>query len=140
MKPTIDELRGAFRYAQKRCERCGALFEQRGYRKYCDDCQSIVKNEQTRESRERKKNPPVGETVEATCRECGITFSYVYRGGLRRQYCNVCSANRRIEDIEKIPRKKKKPRVSQIEAINDAARKAGMSYGQYQAMKAMGRV
>lgn len=102
MKPTIDELRGAFRYAQKRCERCGAEFEQRGFRKYCDDCRIIVRRE--KDAAKKRKQ----------------------REGWRTSELPV--------------RRKKKPRVSQIEAINDAARKAGMSYGQYQAMKAMGRV
>jgi hypothetical protein len=101
MKPTIEELRVAFRYAQKRCERCGAEFEQRGFRKYCDDCRIIVRRE--KDAAKKRKQ----------------------REGWRTS--DSCEA-------------KEEPRVSQIEAINDAARKAGLSYGQYQALKSMGRL
>jgi len=136
MKPTIDELRGAFRYARKRCARCGVVFEKQGFRKYCDDCRKIIKQEQTNDSRERKRKALIGETIEATCKICGKPFSYVYGGGMKRAYCDRCSirGNQVVYNSSEPPRKKKKPpRVSQIETVNDAARKAGMSYGQYQA-------
>ena len=128
---------------QKRCARCGAVFEKQGYRKYCDDCRGIVKQEQTNDSRERnrrKRGTLIGETIEATCKMCGKPFSYVYGGGMKRAYCDRCSIGRSqvvYYGSDEPPRKKKKPRVSQIEAINEAARASGMSYGQYQAMRYM---
>ena len=156
IKPNLDELRGAFRYALK-CARCGCEVvlksPQAMNRKYCDDCQKVVYAELRKKAkdayRERRRTDGL-QGNQKRCERCGVLFE---KQGFRK-YCDDCrSIMKREQDAAKkrkqregwrtsgLPvRRKKKPRVSQIEAINDAARKTGMSYGQYQALKAMGRV
>ena len=156
MKPTIEELRGAFRYTIK-CLRCGCEVvlksPQAMSRKYCDDCQKVVYAELRKKAKDAfiERNRTDGLTGnQKRCERCGTIF---VRQGFRK-YCDDCRpiVKREQEAAKKRKQRegwrtselpvgrKKKPRVSQIEAINDAARKAGMSYGQYQALKAMGRV
>lgn len=140
-----------------KCERCGCevvLEDVRQFkRKYCDDCQKIVYAELRKKAKdafnERNRTDDLTGN-QKQCERCGTIF---VRQGFRK-YCDDCRiiVKREQEAAHKkkqrdgwrtgeLPvRRKKNPRVSQIEAINDAARKAGMSYGQYQAMKAMGRV
>jgi len=135
------------------CEICGkeVIVPAKAARaRYCPECSSKAYKASTKKYRDKEKNPPVGETVETTCIICNKSFSYEYRGGKRREFCNMCSPNRHDENAGAIepnyhtgwhkaekPRKKKKPHVSQIVDLNEAARKAGMSYGRYVAMLAM---
>jgi len=131
-----------------KCERCGCeivLEDSRQFnRKYCDDCKEIVYAELRKKAKDAYKkriNPDVKR-----CARCGIALEKQ-----NRKYCDDCSAAAKREQeaakkrkqregwrTSELPRtKKKKPRVSQIENLNDAARKAGMSYGKYVAMLAM---
>ena len=108
-KPTIEELRTAFRSAAekprkrrppqwktKKCERCGVEISVLWMRqKYCDDCAKVVKQEKTREPTK--------------------------------------AVNAKADEN----REKEKLRVSHINDIQQAARKAGMSYGRYVAWLSM---
>ena len=131
-----------------KCERCGCevvLEDARSYkRKYCDDCQKIV----YAELRNKAKDAFRGRQEPKRCARCGVVLE---KRRTNQKYCDDCRAaarreqeaarrlkrreGRRIGELSK--KKKKKPRVSQIENLNAAARKAGMSYGKYVAMLAM---
>ena len=136
-----------------KCERCGCevvLTDARSFnRKYCDDCKKIVYAELTKKAHDAykdRKNPE----GKRRCARCGVVLEK-RRGN--QKYCDDCrAAARREQDAARkqkqregwrtgeLPeKKKKKPRVSQIENLNAAARKAGMSYGKYVAMLAMQR-
>ena len=108
---------------QKRCARCGVIFEKRGYRKYCDDCRSLAKNELTRASYEKRKNKLTG-----TCHRCGIEFTYIYTGN-ERALCDDCKSGSHAE--REVKRKKK--RGPTLEELERAAKEKGMSYGKYKA-------
>jgi len=135
------------------CERCGCevvLTDARQFnRKYCDDCKPIVYAELMRKASRRAK---AKSKEPKRCARCGIVLEETKSN---QKYCGDCRAaakleqsiasyHRKREERETSPfkgmakeRKKKKPRVSQIENLNEAARKAGMSYGKYVAMLAM---
>ena len=127
------------------CQRCGCevvLTDARSFnRKYCDDCQKIVYAEL-----HKKADALRGKQEQKLCARCGVVLEKQ-----NRKYCDDCrAAAKREQEAAKRRRqregwrtgdlpekKKKKPRVSQIENLNAAARKAGMSYGKYVAMMAM---
>ena len=112
-KPTIEELRAAFRSATEKA---------------------------------RRRRPPQWKTK--TCERCGVEISVLW---MRQKYCDDCakgvkremnsastkSANEKRKAKAAEKREKKKPHVSRIDDILQAARKAGMSYGRYVAMIAM---
>ena len=128
-----------------KCERCGCevvLTDARSFnRKYCDDCQKIVYAEL-----HKKADALRGKQETKRCARCGVVLEKQ-----NRKYCDDCRAIARNEQeaakrrrqregwrTGDLPeKKKKKPRVSQIENLNAAARQAGMSYGKYVAMLAM---
>ena len=132
-----------------KCKRCGCEVvltnRQASRRKYCDACQKIVYAELRRKSAvawwERQKSG-----VKRLCVRCGVVLESPRRG---QKYCDDCralakkekEATRRnmVKELQRTgkPPKEKKPRVSQIVNLNEAARKAGMSYGRYVAMLAM---
>ena len=117
MKPTIEELREIY-HTTMRCERCGGeipLLGSPGRRKYCRKC---------RIEREKERDKIYRERAKAKAKK-----------------------SKKKEPVEEIafvePKKtveKKEKRVSQIGNIAVEARRAGMSYGRYQALKAMGRL
>ena len=132
------------------CERCGCeviLTDARSFnRKYCDACKKIVYVELTKKAHDayrERKNPGVKR-----CARCGVVLE---NRRSNQKYCDDCRAAAKFEKeaarkrrqregwrTDELPeKKKKKPRVSQIEKLNAAARKAGMSYGKYVAMLAM---
>ena len=89
------------------------------------------------------------------CQRCGKWFS-VARTSATRKFCQQCRIERererdkayklkkRAQEKKENPNsrqnKKKEKRVSQIENIVAEARKAGLSYGYYQAFKLVGRL
>lgn len=129
------------------CERCGCevvLEDARQFkRKYCDACQKIVYAEL-----HKKADALRGKQEQKRCARCGVVLE---ERRSNRKYCDDCRtlAKREQEAAKRrrqregwrtgdLPEKKKKtPRVSQIVNLNEAARKAGMSYGRYVAMLAM---
>ncbi len=137
------------------CEACGKDVEvpiKAARARFCPECASKSFRNSHKEFRKKEKERElcINETIEGTCKKCGATFSYFYRGGSKRMFCNLCSDSRRIEFAGENepnyragwhcisePKKKKKPRVSQIDSIQRAAHEAGMSYGKYQALLAV---
>jgi len=110
---------------QKRCARCGVIFEKRGYRKYCDDCRSLAKNELTRTSYERMKNKRIG-----ICHRCGIEFTYIYKGS-ERALCDDCKNIYKSGSHAEREVKRKKKAGPTLAELEREARKKGMSYGKY---------
>lgn len=100
--------------------------------KYCPTCSKNLLKAKQKEYRENLRRKVTG-----ICTRCGVEFEYVYKG-TERALCDDCKSAYNGRPTKK--KEKKETRVSLIEAINSAARKAGMSYGQYQALRAMGRV
>lgn len=92
---------------------------------------------------------------EIKCQRCGKWFS-VSKTNATRKFCQRCRIERererdkayklkkRTQEKKENPNsrqnKKKEKRVSQIENIVAEARKAGLSYGYYQAFKLVGRL
>lgn len=88
--------------------------------------------------------------IEKACKECGSTFmakrhntSYCcekckHKGKLKN---NAASRQRRLEEEkrqkeqEEKARKKKRKRKSDLAAVNERARAAGMTYGKYMAQE-----
>lgn len=146
-KPTMKDLRGAFRSATKKarskppkwktitCARCGIeVSTMKGSRtKYCPDCAKAAQKEAHRKC----VSKPGGQVVTTICNSCGREFSYIFRG-YDKTLCGECrGANCGAGGPKKIKAKKKEPHVSQIDAIQRAAHAAGMSYGRYVAMMEM---
>ena len=165
-KPTMKDLRGAFRAETKRarreivvpkpkiiapkpekkarskppkwrtikCKRCGIeVSTMAKSRKYCPDCAKAAQKEAHRKC----VSKPGGQVITGICNSCGREFPYIYRG-YDKTLCGECrGANCGAGGPKKIKAKKKKPHVSQIDAIQRAAHAAGMSYGRYVAMMEM---
>ena len=134
------------------CACCGCevvLENARSYnRKYCDDCRKIVYAELNRKAKDAYKirhrtDGLHGDQKRCAC--CGVVFE---KQG-NQKYCDDCRTAAKCEQLAAKRRKrregwrigelpkKEKPRVSRIEDLIEAARKAGMSYGKYQAMRFM---
>ena len=116
------------------CAKCNAdviVPAKAGRAKYCPKCAQEEKQASQKRSKARTKTD--GETVTAICNNCGLEFSYIYRG-YYKALCGECrGANHGAGGPKKIRAKKKKPHVSQIDAIQRAAQAVGMSYGKYKA-------
>lgn len=138
-----------------RCERCGAEVEvpvMAARAKFCPACATASVREKNREYRERAASLGEGELTTGRCSCCGKNFSYTYTGK-RRTKCDAC---RKCNDVGQMRRKKKRGlkedgrldrifpqptkaeierelRQRRIDAIQRAAKEAGMSYGQYKA-------
>lgn len=127
----LEELRDCFRTPPKKvkkCVRCGADISGTN-RKYCKDC---------REQAYQDLQLARCQEVIVTCKRCGVHFTAIDNGkGYVRTLCDDCRWEPLREKNRANKAPKKKPRVSQIESINEAARKAKMSYGKYVAMMAM---
>ena len=115
---------------QKRCARCGVIFEAQGSKKYCDDCRRFARNEAQRNSREKHK-----ETRTGICTRCGKEFEFVFRGS-ERALCDDCryKLGGRPKSEPKKRKKKKGPTLKEIER---AANEKGISYGKYKAIEYM---
>ncbi len=156
LKKPIEPKKRKWELAEPRIIKCGhcgrevVLTDARSHnRKYCDDCKKIVYAELTKKAHDAYKDRknPEGKRL---CARCGVVLEK-RRGG--QKYCDDCRAAARLERdaarkrkqkqregwrIGELPeKKKKKPRVSQIDSIQRAAHEAGMSYGKYVAMLAM---
>ncbi len=128
-----------------KCAICGAdvvVSSKAARAKFCPECSEKAYGESRKRSRAReaaRRDQPnrlgakIGVEITTYCSLCGAEFSYYYTGSYRAR-CDECRKRKKGA-----PRKGKRPRVSQIEAINQAARERGMSYGPYQAMLAMQR-
>ena len=111
-----------------------------GRAKYCPKCAQEEKSASQKRSKERRKKgdrPTDGGIITTICNSCGQEFSYIYKG-YYKTLCEECrGANCGAGGPKKLKAKKKKPHVSQIDAIQRAAHEMGMSYGKYKAMLAM---
>lgn len=115
------------------CARCGVEMEvAKGSRQmYCPPCAKESKRES-----HRMRGRPEGPPATGTCSRCGRAFSYPYKG-YHRTTCDDCRGANYGKAEAGGETKKQKPRVSQIDAKQRAARELGMSYGRYVAMMTM---
>lgn len=129
-----------------KCEICGMTTERKAARqKYCPECAA---KEKARRQHERamalKKPTPTrreacemcGKIIEMTfpnqkyCPECAASITYTRRKKLNRE-------ERELEVMLQNRRKKQEESKRNMVHIVDAARAAGMTYGQYTAMLRM---
>jgi hypothetical protein len=121
----------------KYCERCGTPIPNDYRRKYCEKCAKQV-------IREKELARYHAKPKQRYCEICGTAIE------ARRRMCDLCKAERRKitcrENSKKHRQNKKikdgqaKPATSyksmhELARLNDEARRLGMSYGQYMAMK-----
>ena len=110
----------------RECKYCGKVFDERGTtRVYCSlECSKIANLERSKRPEERK------------CAYCGETF--IVKRSSSRIYCtSECKKmkNNSVKAENRKEKKKKKPPTVRDIAVE--ARKHGMSYGKYVAMKEM---
>ena len=124
------------------CEMCGdevTVNIRAGRAKYCSHCAALAYGE----AKKRQKKSRV--EAHGICVVCGKEFNYVSIGGYERRCCSDCRTRGKLKDrgiikkplIKKDSQEKQPKRVSTIADVMQAARRAGMSYGQYKAMMAM---
>lgn len=131
-KPTMEDLRGAFRSATRKARREIVVPKPK-----------IVAPKPGKKARSK---PPKWKTIK--CARCGIEVSTMK--GSRRKYCPDCAKeavrenNRRYyKHMSRIIREptqteiKREMRQSRIDEIQRSAHAAGMSYGKYKAMLAI---
>lgn len=146
------------------CAICGKEFEvnaKAARAKFCPECSGKAFKSSKKKHREKEKRWLLEEPRSITCERCGVEVVLTDARQFNRKYCDDCQKivyaelRKKAKDAQKErgrekqldkrrspfkgcgSKSTKKPRVSQIEAIQKAAHAAGMSYGKYQAMLAM---
>lgn len=117
---------------QKICKCCGKIFEHKNVLKlYCStECYDKVNRENA-----RKRAKGVQE-IEKECLYCGKQF--VQRGH-KQIFCSPeCGKEMRKSPHYKPQQTKKKKKATSLKQMSIEARKHGMSYGKYVALKDMG--
>lgn len=115
-----------------KCAKCGAdvaVPKHAGHAKYCPRCSQEAYRESHKRSKERNTIK-----ITAICDVCGNEFEYVLKGN-RRSTCDVCREmeRTRARHPEWFAKEEKKKAGPSIEDLATAAKKKGMSYGQYKA-------
>ena len=101
------------------CPTCGKEFERIGAKKFCSvKCRKKYNSQKPKS--EEYKSPKLFE-----CGWCGLFF----QSRKKEEYC--CDECRKKGENRKRKRAKKKFGLNSIDAIAIAARKEGLSYGQY---------
>lgn len=114
------------------CGDCGKEISGNGNKKYCAECRHKRAAIQTKISREKLfQNPMI-----VTCRFCGKEYE-------KRKYNEDCCEKCKAEKPRFNKRKTNtRPTMRNTSLVRDAveAKKLGLSYGQYSAMRAMGKI